>query len=321
MKTYKKFFIKTLIFMLAAPVAIIILALLSSDYFIGKGFIKYGESQMVYKWFTQKKEAAKKLDKKGPKLVFLSGSNTLFGVNAERIEKETGIPSLNYGSHGGLTSYIFYDAKRVLKPEDVVIMPLEYQFYLDDNEINSLQNTAIEYAISYDNEYYKQLSITNKLKIIKYLLQVKTITCIGKTVEEEFKLSSRGDTLDNIGVDKDFKKTAKYGKLSSNKVTEKSKKWELYKFINWCKDNNIKMYAFAPNMYHQSTITLEEQQAFEQIKKFYDLAGVKFIGSAQDGFFELEDMYNTIYHINLKGQKTRTDYFIKKIKEHNIRPQ
>lgn len=314
MKTYKTFFIKTLILMIIIPILITAISLFVSNYFVGKEIIRYGESQMIHQWFSQKKSIAQLLSKRGAKIVFLSGSNSLFGINAEKIEKKTGIPILNYASHAGLSSYIFYDAKRILKKGDTVFLPLEYSFYMESEEIDSLPTTLVEYTISYDNDYYKQLPIKSKLKILMYLVKLDSFTAIGKTIDRQYKLSPRGDVFDAVGVEKNYAKTAKPREFIAGKLSKNYKKWELYKFIKWCKENGIKVYAFAPNVYHSANATKEELSSYNEIKKFYKLAGVKFIGNFEDGFFDINYIYNTVYHLNQKGQEIRSDYFIKKIK-------
>jgi len=314
MNTYKKFFIKTLILMLTVPIIIAIIALFASNYFIGKEIIRYGESQMVQKWMTQKKQASLELSKKGPKIVILSGSNTLYGVNAMKIEKETGVQTLNYGLHAGLGPYIFYDAKRILKKGDTVFIPLEYCYYEDNYEINNLPSTLVEYTIGYDNSYYRQLPIKSKLKILAYLVRLDSLAAISKTIDNEYKLSPRGDAIDAFETDKKYSKKAKPEEIKVKKLTNKYKKWELYKFIQWCKENDIKIYAIAPNVYHKKNISKEEQKSFDEIKKFYNLVGVKFIGKFEDGFFDLKYIYETNYHLNIDGQDIRSDYFIRKIK-------
>lgn len=314
MNIYKNFFIKTLILMIIIPILIIIMTLFLSNYLVGNGFVKYGESEMVHGWLMQKKQIAEELSQKGAKVVFLSGSNALFGVNAEEIEKVTGRQTLNYGSHAGLSTYIFYDAKQILKNGDTVILPLEANYYSDDGEINSMPTTLVEYIISYDNNYYKQLPINNKLKILAYLIRFKTITYMGRKNKDYLpELSPRGD-FNNIRLDENYAKTANPDMIVVEKLSDNYKKWELYKFIQWCKEKDIKVYAFAPNIYHKATATKEEQNSFIEIKKFYKLAGVRFIGEFEDGFFGLKYMYNTNYHLNQSGQKIRTEYFLQKLR-------
>lgn len=314
MKTYKKFFIQTIISMLVATLAISILAAFCGNFFVGKKKLLYVESAQTNQWIVAKSEIAKMLDKSGPKLVFISGSNVLYGVNALKIEKETGIQTLNYGLHAGLVSYLFNCAKSVLKKNDTVFLPLEYEYYNDENEINPLSSTTIEYVIGYDNSYYRQLPVLKKLKVLLYMTNSDdSRKVMSKNDVVENHIDKRGDFVDNFGLNKKYSKEAVPYVLKINKLSSRCKNWELYKFIQWCKERDIKVYAFAPNVYHSSKLEAEELKSFEEIMKFYKLCGVEFIGKPEDGFFELKDMHDTVYHLNQEGQKIRTKYFIEKI--------
>lgn len=313
MKKYKKFFINTLILMIIFPVLLIFLGLIIGNHIIGKGVFKYNESEMIHKWLSQKKSIASDLNKnKKNKIVLLSGSNTLFGINAEIVEKRVGISTLNYASHKDLESYIFYDAKNILKKGDTVIMPLEYVFYEDSTEINPMPTTLVQYIISYDHGYYEQLSIPDKLKVLSYLLRFDTLTSVGKkNTEREYKLSRRGDIIGNTGHDNEVIKTLHPRKIKSCRLSPNYKNWNLHKFIKWCQENDIKVYATAPNIYHGAVTTKEEKESVEQIKEFYKKSGVNFVGKLEDSFFDLKYIYNSDYHLNKEGQKIRSNNIIK----------
>lgn len=315
MNIYKNFFIKTLLLMIVVPFLIILVALLIGDHVIGKKNMVFDESYMINSWITQKENAANKLNKNGSKIVFVAGSNTLYGVNTKKIGDATGIPTLNLGTHAGLSAYIFYEAKKVLKPKDIVFLPLEYEYYTDEYQINSLPLTLVEYVISYDNNYYKLLSLKNKLRILTYTAQLKAIISIGKKHDRQYPLSSTGDVVEVLETDKNFAATAVPLEINVSKLSSNYQKWELYKFIQWCKRNDVKVFAFAPNFHHKQCVTEKEKSSLIEIYKFYKLVGVDFVGTFEDGFYNLHDMYNTPYHLNKKGQEKRTIYFIKKIKK------
>ena len=318
MNTYKKFFIKTIILILLTSFLVSLIFVSAGYYFIGTKKIEYKGAANTHGWIVKKTKIAKELNSKGSKLVLYGGSNILFGVNAAQIEKETGIQTLNYGTHAGFADYIFQNAKNVLKPNDTVFLPLEFSYYSSKMEMTPLTSTAIEYIISYDNNYYRKLSYFNKLKVLLYLTKLnikKDIMHKNDTVIDY--LNDRGDFIYNQGQKSEFSDTAKQLNISTNKLPNNYKKWELYKFIKWCKGNNIKVYAFMPNAYHDPNLTAKEKTSFDEIKKFYKLCGVEFIGKAEDGFFELKYFHDSVYHLNQEGQKIRTRYFIEKIRSLN----
>jgi hypothetical protein len=65
-----------------------------------------------------------------PKLVFLGGSSTLFGIDAAQVEKALGVPAYNYGLHAGLRLEDLLElARGSLQPGDVLVISLEPPYY------------------------------------------------------------------------------------------------------------------------------------------------------------------------------------------------
>ena len=95
--------------------------------------------------------------------MILSGSNTLFGVDAEKMENELNIPVLNGGTHAALHEYILYWAEEnILKDGDIVILPLEYEQY----EKNKYEEEYLKYVWGYAGEYFDTFTLYNKIKFI-----------------------------------------------------------------------------------------------------------------------------------------------------------
>ena len=96
----------------------------------------------------------------GNKIVFVGGSATLFGVRTEDIEKELNIPTVNYGVHAALEiDYILERAKKILKPGDIVILPLEYNHLLYDGSLNEVRT---RFVLLFDKKYYNSLPLFRK---------------------------------------------------------------------------------------------------------------------------------------------------------------
>jgi len=68
-----------------------------------------------------------------PKLIIFAGSNARFSHRCQTIEKLLSMPCVNFGVGRGIgLDYLFDRLEPLLKPGDVVYMPLEYEWYLDD---------------------------------------------------------------------------------------------------------------------------------------------------------------------------------------------
>ena len=65
-----------------------------------------------------------------PKIIFIGGSCTLFGIDAAEVQKSLGIPAINFGLHAGLRlEDHLSNARYVAKPGDIIILSLEPAYY------------------------------------------------------------------------------------------------------------------------------------------------------------------------------------------------
>lgn len=317
MKDYKIFFIKTLIIFLASIVILPLAIITIGGHFIAKHVYSKGSAHINY-WIETKNNHAKELNKKGNKIVFLSGSNMHYGFNSKYASKRTGLPVLNYGVHADFGTYIFEKVKDILKDGDIVVMPLEYNYYQEDSD-SALPSPFAEYIISYDKEYFNKLSIMQKMNLVFYMAQYyvthPSVIHEKELVSKEYKaqLNDFGDFIGNIETTKNYAKTTKPSEITEN-IPKKYNKFALYKFIQYCKKHNIALYTTLPNMYHSKDYTADEMKAFENIKNFYEEQGVFFVGDIKSGsLYDKNLFHDTNYHTNQKGTKLRTNWFIDNI--------
>ena len=318
-KSYQKFFIKTLFI-----IGISLLVLATILFYIGKTFVgKYiydGVGYSIHYWVETKTNRAKELDKKGNKIVFLSGSNTLYGLDSKYASKKTGLPILNYGVHAGFGPYLFFDAKKIIKNGDIVILALETDFYKKDKDWET-NTDLLSYLISYGKDYYETVDSKMKFAIINHLISVYTLNpkikgpeyWDEKILAQKNEMNEYGDLFTTNDINEWFQKQNKVATIKAD-IPKNLKEMSLFTFIQDCKKNNIKLYAVLPNMLHEKTYTKEEEKAFEDIQNFYKSQGVTFIGDIRSGsFYDKKLFYNTEYHLNKVGKNLRTDWFIKNI--------
>jgi hypothetical protein len=68
-----------------------------------------------------------------PKLLIFAGSNARFSHRCETIEPLLHLPCVNFGVARGIgLDYLFGELEPLLRPGDIVYMPLEYDWYLDN---------------------------------------------------------------------------------------------------------------------------------------------------------------------------------------------
>jgi len=85
------------------------------------------------------------------KIVVVGGSGSLFGVRCQVIAAETGIPCVNLAVTAGIgIDLILAKAEAAIAPGDIVLMPLEYDFYTADAASLRDNATANTYLATYD---------------------------------------------------------------------------------------------------------------------------------------------------------------------------
>lgn len=320
MKTYK-LFLKNIFLTFVLSAFLIFSLLIGIGYvFVGKYAYTKGAQNIKY-WIDVKNDRATKLSKKGSKIILLSGSNTLHGFDSKYVEEKLNLPVLNYGIHAAFGPYIFQQVKEIANPNDIIVLPLEFIYYNKDNT-KSTESPFMEYLISFLPLEYKKANLYDKFVISMFLIQnwiCKPTFNYEKNNDISLftdQINSHGDFVNHIGT------TEKFLKLKNPQINitenlpnvSEYKKFPLYNFIQYCKGNNIKLYATLPNHYHSDKYAQKEIIAFEKIKLFYKEQGVDFIGDITASSLNKKEFFNdTAYHTNVEGTKIRTDWLIKNI--------
>jgi len=276
-------------------------------------------------WFRVKDEYASSIN--SPKLMIISGSNTLFGVNTEKIENELHLPTVNYGVAAGLNFYILHRALPHLHSGDTVILPLEYRFY----ERNSIieDEGYIQYIIGYDTDEFKSLSLTDKIMTICQLktsdllkLTYKRIKPPAKDTDNSYDskyLNNNGDMTNNSVAKKTPSKALqaniKETVFKSEPLTPYATN-ELESFIRYCQENNIAVYAAWPNyLWTDKEFTGKDLAGIHAIEDFYHAHNVEILGNYTDCLYDADLFYDSEYHLNEEGKRIHTDYLINLLKE------
>ena len=236
MKIYKYFFIKTLIILIISALVLTAILLLIGKFFVGR-YIYDGVGYSIHYWVYIKSIRAKELDKKGNKIVFLSGSNTLYGLNSKYASEKTGLPILNYGVHAGFGPYLFHNAKSVIKNGDIVILALETDYYRKDKDWE-ISPDLLSYLISYGKDYYNIVDFKMKLSIINHLISVYLLNPKIKNKEYwdtkidliKSELNDYGDLFTTNDILDSFQNKNKVELIKAD-IPKDLKQMELYNFI------------------------------------------------------------------------------------------
>jgi len=94
---------------------------------------------------TYKTHLAEKMH--SPKIIIASGSNSLFGLDSEVVEKITGYPVVNLATHASLQlDFWYYRILDRLDTGDIVVLPLEFKYFAEDKNSEWFINNMLAWG-------------------------------------------------------------------------------------------------------------------------------------------------------------------------------
>ncbi|MBF0102654.1 MAG: hypothetical protein HQK77_17265 [Desulfobacterales bacterium] len=254
-----------------------------------------------------------------PKLIIIGGSSAYVGISAKTLEASLGIPTYNFGLHAALsTDFIFYQAKRILRKNDIVLLSLEYSYYSYDEPTSMMLN--IVYGIG--KSYIQTLSIKEKIHILLSQPILRIIKSNIPGFDKEFRNSvpefgSHGDATYNLDENvtqamRDRVHDEKGGflfKENSNGVQA------IRQFIQWAKENNIYVIATWPNLAYKDLYQQQDvKDNLHKVNLFYQQFNVPIVFTPYEAMFSEELFYDTSYHLTQKGVNIRTQLLIEPLR-------
>ncbi|MBW4497212.1 MAG: hypothetical protein KME26_29975 [Oscillatoria princeps RMCB-10] len=257
---------------------------------------------------------------KDPKLVIVSGSNSHFGISCQQLQEETKVPCLNAAKpNAGLgVEYILRRARLSINPGDTVLMPLEYELYLNDY---IPEEGLVDYVFAHDPPY-----VLTHPQMFAFLSFPRLIMGLASRIKpanysisyQEKYVSANGDYTNN--------KEATLTKDQRLQI-ETWQPMEIFfpgetvgvkavrDFVKWCQKNNVRLLASWPNtIFYEAYKQDKYQEAFQNYQDFYRQMQVPVIGHPLDFMYDKSMFYDTIYHLNDRGVRQRTRQLIELLK-------
>jgi hypothetical protein len=253
----------------------------------------------------------------GPRLLLLSGSNSLFGLNAQVITQETGYPTVNMGFHAGLDlDYLLYYIKRTARPGDTIFMPLEYPLY--GREYNN--DLRDDFILARDPGFFHQMSW---LDILGMSTRIRFVRLqqgwhfrrhpekLHPNSRYENSTDDYGDGTTNMLAERKPDLPALSVvcvELTEGIPSDHALGFDLLRdFIAWTKANHIRLLAGFPNLldrpeYHGP----KGKEAVEVITRFYESEGVPVVGNAWETLLPSDQFFDTTYHLTHEAAIERT---------------
>lgn len=305
---YKKFFVGIIFIACIMSIFFILVA-----YFLS-GKNVWGDISTAYV-INKHREIAKNID--NPKILFVSGSSGRFGIDTKLISKELNYATVNLGSSVGLRlDYIFYDAKKSIKNNDIVVLPLEYVSYHEDK----LSTTRVIQIWQSDKEYFDKMLFKDKIQLL-YSIPIHTEitvigTYLGKPIKKEdnptiVNLNENGDYINTLETDEENVNIKEPFDKNKNYLDENTKN-SIIDFLNYCKSKNVKVFVtYPPYYYKQSYFDGYNLEQINKIKQFWQEQNVMILGQYTDFIYtNKSDFLDNEYHLNIKGKEKRTKKII-----------
>jgi hypothetical protein len=253
-----------------------------------------------------------------PKLVFTGGSNAIYGIDSEMIEKSIHMPVVDYAVRAGTpVSFYINEISPFVKNGDIIVFVLEYSYYsglMDDTSISRIIGTYPQGIL--------HLPIKCIPKIPKYIpivfqsgyakLLKGTILDIPVNTYNKW-----GDELGLLYYHQDLVEDPEMSKFFPLEHISKSTISELNRFNEFAAKKGAKVIIMYPSMY-KKTYLLGTKNVIDLDKYLRSHINFPILGTPERFTFEREYISNTVYHLNIKGRKIRTDLMIEDLQKSGL---
>ena len=310
-------------FFIALPIGL----LLSTAIYAGLFFLQLGVPTPQWTWLhgvvEAKRKAAEAVTK--PKLLIVAGSSALYGINAEEIERQTGMAAVNFGTNAALgPAYTLHLTRQLCRPGDTVLLAFEYEPYLFGNVTGATADELfIHYVLGHDPAYVRSLSMDRQIKLalltpgdrlwngLLAVFRNPNRTAPGKMTQLMLAdINSHGDQTGalpekrtaNSPMRRDLSDPLAYGLPDSPAGFP-----PIREFCEWARAHNITVLATFPNICHRPEYDLPAaEKTPRQLREFYTSLGVPVLGDAREAMLPEEEFFDSLYHPMRESALERT---------------
>lgn len=239
------------------------------------------------------------------KIVIAGGSEVLYSFDTDCLSEHLGVPTVNLGSNIGFgAGFIIDQAKLCLKSGDTLVLSLAYGLY--DRPLYDV--FAYEYFRMYDRGQLYRFTWKERAY---YLM--KNFVLNLRFEEKSFDMSPSGfyRNIHGCELPKHKKIPLQFAEFEENAVTA-----NLLALKNYCERHQIELYLTYPDTVYFEMYEMEP--FFGELESFLT-QHFNVLGSASLYMYDSEYFYNSVYHVNKKGQAERTKNMLKELGRRSVR--
>jgi hypothetical protein len=262
-----------------------------------------------------------------PRLVFVGGSNIVFGIDSEIIGQQTGYNVVNMGLNGNLgIRFMLGIIEPFLQPGDVVVVIPEYDLILDTNESIGpafiqviIANPSLLKYFNSPQEYYYFL------KLFPYVYSQAIKTMLSDYLEKGCIICENEEQI--------YFRTAfnRYGDIISHEKVHPI--WEIgHLYLSFARnDSNLHKYINIVNkfseridesgakiiMAYPATPSPGDKRTQEMLSLLDEILRSELIisvsGNPSDAWYSRDLFFDKLYHLSVEGREVNTQRIIEQI--------
>ncbi|HEX2527951.1 MAG TPA: hypothetical protein VHL31_16830 [Geminicoccus sp.] len=266
-----------------------------------------------------------------PRLILVGGSSVHFGFDAGRISEALGVQTFNYGTHAGLDlTYLLDRADRATRPGDTVLLIVEYPlfrttlpftvlpvFYSSFHDKSFWWRMPASLWSAYVSQYDLHLlwrAIGNNLANCKHA-PLGNIPGPYRAQNIDRYGSERGNLAANITPAMRARVEADnqiFPRLNRSSIGATA----VARFVADQRAKGVTVMAGWPPTLRRKEYTGPAAAAlFADLQLFWSDLGVPVIGEPSRSMVDAQDVYDTSFHMNERGQALMTERLIQDLRQ------